>query len=116
MAVGAIFFNAAHSLPTLTLSVIVVGLAYPMAGTYLFDTIANRVPSEMMGLANSILLVGCNAGTALAPAIVSALNGIGSKSALDGGIRLYGESIFILLLVTALLMWWQRKKGLGAGS
>ncbi|MCK8627942.1 MFS transporter [Fructobacillus cardui] len=106
---GAVFFYFARGLTTLTLSVIVVGLSYPMAGTYLFDTIANRVPKRMAGLANSILLVGCNAGTALAPAIVSALNIIGPKSALDGGIRLYGELMFALLLLTALLMWWSQK-------
>lgn len=111
MGVGAVFFYFAHGLVTLTLAVIVIGLSYPMAGTYLFNTIANRVPQKMAGLANSILLVGCNAGTALAPAVVAFLNVLGPKSALDSGIRLYGELMFLLLLLTALLMWWSRKKG-----
>ncbi|CAK1235118.1 MFS family (AraJ) [Fructobacillus tropaeoli] len=111
MGVGAVFFYFARGLTTLTLSVIVVGLSYPMAGTYLFDTIANRIPQRMAGLANSILLVGCNAGTALAPAVVAFLNVLGPKSALDSGIRLYGELMLLLLLLTVLLMWWSRKKG-----
>ncbi|GAP03571.1 hypothetical protein FTRO_0011140 [Fructobacillus tropaeoli] len=52
MGVGAVFFYFAHGLVTLTLSVIVIGLSYPMAGTYLFNTIANRVPQRMAGLSN----------------------------------------------------------------
>ncbi|GAP02596.1 hypothetical protein FPFC_020430 [Fructobacillus pseudoficulneus] len=100
MALGALLMNSASQLYLLVIAVILIGFSYPLAGTYLFNTIANRVPKRSAGIANSILLVGCNAGTALAPALISLFNTLTPGPATDGGIGLYGLLMLGLTVVS----------------
>ncbi|MCK8617105.1 MFS transporter [Fructobacillus sp. M158] len=104
MVIGTLLMNYATNLWVLTLAVAIIGFAYPLAGTYVFDTIDNRIPKSADGLANSILLVGCNVGTAFAPAIVSFLGAFSPLKGTNPGIGLYGLLILVMAVVILLAM------------
>ncbi|CAK1228174.1 MFS family (AraJ) [Fructobacillus fructosus] len=104
MGLGTLLMNSADNVYTLTIAVVIIGFAYPLSGTYIFNTIDNRIPKEADGLANSILLVGCNVGTAFAPAIVSFLGIFSPFNGQNPGIGMYGLLILIMTVVFFLLM------------
>ncbi|MBS9338091.1 MFS transporter [Fructobacillus sp. M2-14] len=104
MVVGTLMMNFASNIGLLLVAVAIIGFAYPLAGTYVFDTIDSRIPKEADGLANSILLIGCNVGTAFAPAIVSFLGNFSPVSGVNPGIGMYGLLILILAIVVTITM------------
>lgn len=104
MVVGTLLMNYASNVWVLTLAVAIIGFSYPLAGTYIFDTIDNRIPKSADGLANSILLIGCNIGTAFAPAVVSFLGVFSPLKGSNPGIGMYGLLIFVMAVLILLGM------------
>ncbi|MFC4760450.1 MFS transporter [Fructobacillus durionis] len=109
MSVGTILMNFASDIWSLSLAVGIIGLAYPLAGTYIFDMVDSHVAKVEDGLANSILLVGCNMGTAFAPAIVSFLEGFSSFGGSQPGIGVYGVITAVLTVATLLVLIFKKK-------
>ncbi|MCO0832302.1 MFS transporter [Fructobacillus sp. W13] len=104
MVVGTLMMNYATNIGILVVAVAIIGFAYPLAGTYVFNTIDNRIPKEADGLANSILLIGCNVGTAFAPAIVSFLGFFSPMGGVNPGIGLYGVLVLIMAIIIAIAL------------
>ncbi|MDD9138858.1 MFS transporter [Fructobacillus sp. CRL 2054] len=109
MSVGTILMNFATDIWSLSLAVGIIGLAYPLAGTYIFDMVDSHVAKSEDGLANSILLVGCNVGTAFAPAIVSCLEGFAPFSGSQPGIGVYGLITAVLTVLTLAVLLLKKK-------
>ncbi|MDF7637657.1 MFS transporter [Leuconostocaceae bacterium ESL0958] len=114
MAIGAWAVNSADNLWQLTLGAIVIGCAFPLAGTFLFSLVDKYLPQDRDALGNSILLVGCNVGTAMAPATITALNDLDHMPGLNPGITVYAwlMTAFALLALVLLLLIRRRQRQL----
>lgn len=104
MVVGTILMNYATNIWLLSIAVGIIGCSYPLAGTYVFNTIDNRIPKAANGLANSVLLIGCNVGTAISPAIVSFIGGFSPLKGSNPGIGMYGLLILAMTILVVIAM------------
>ncbi|MBW1606136.1 MFS transporter [Lactobacillus sp. Sy-1] len=97
--IGLSIMNFAPNLVILTIGVVIIGGAYPLAGTYVFNLMDTVAPKNSNALANSILLVGCNVGTAISPIVMGFLNQISPVSGAQPGIGLFSILIAILMVI-----------------
>ncbi|MEJ6400905.1 MFS transporter [Nicoliella lavandulae] len=104
LAIGTILMNYSTSLLSVIIALVIIGCSYPLAGTYVFSLMDQLAPDNSKALANSILLVGCNVGTALSPITINFLKNISPLSGLQPGIALYG---IIMAIVTICIFGFQ---------
>ncbi|UQS86139.1 MFS transporter (plasmid) [Nicoliella spurrieriana] len=106
--VGLLIMNFSQSLVMLLIGEIIVGGAFPLAGTYIFDIIDKLAPKNSNALANSVLLVGCNVGTAISPIVMGFLNPISPFSGAQPGIGLFGALIGIMMVIIFIVQLFKR--------
>ncbi|MBW1605200.1 MFS transporter [Lactobacillus sp. Sy-1] len=99
LSIGMLLMNGAHTFPMLIVSVMVIGCAFPLAGNYLFNLMEVAAPKGSNALANSVLLVGCNIGTAVSPTVISALGSVSPFKGEMPGIGLFGALIIALMII-----------------
>ncbi|UQS87113.1 MFS transporter [Nicoliella spurrieriana] len=110
LSVGTILLNYSDSLPMIIVSIAIIGCTFPLAGNYLFSLIDVIAPANSTALANSILLVGCNMGTAFSPLIVKFLGSFSPMGGKQPGIGLFGGIIGALLIAAIVVQIFNRKK------
>ncbi|MBW1604850.1 MFS transporter [Lactobacillus sp. Sy-1] len=110
LSVGTILLNYAHSIPMIIVSIAIIGCTFPLAGNYLFSLMDVIAPKNSTALANSVLLVGSNMGTAFSPIVVKLLNGVSPMGGAQPGIGLFGVIIALMVLSAALVQIFNHKK------
>ena len=101
--VGMILMAAAGTFLLFMAGAVITGFAHTTGITCVFNGAAADEPEELLSVVNSIVLVGCNLGSACAPFLI-------------GGIELVWPASFAafpVIGIVLLLTGWMRGKGLG---
>ncbi|MHA8263565.1 MFS transporter [Lactobacillaceae bacterium Melli_B3] len=99
LSIGAILMNYSTNLIMLTIAIIIASCSYPLSGTYVFNLMGKVAPKNSNALANSILLIGCNVGTAMSPIVIRGLKSVSPLNGAQPGIGLFGSITAILMVV-----------------